>query len=103
MTETAYKNRDNIIRRSLLKSGQPLSTVEKAAITRVIADVGPLRVDSSAGSLIWWDGEYVNIRAGLIPEIRVREYDVKLTVFDAETPNGKAWGSFPMSVISWGD
>jgi len=103
-TETAYIGRANTIKRVLRRQGVDLSEDDRAAVTRVTANFGafcldtdvvadPIEYDSEAGT--------VAMQIGLVEGIAVGRYDLILTVFDAATPEGFAWGGFRVTVREW--
>lgn len=103
-TETAFVGRANTIKRVLRRQGSDLGDDDRLAVTRVTANFGAYCLDTDVGAdPITYDSDTgaVAMQIGLVPNIEPGRYDLTLTVFDAETPEGFAWGSFRVSVVEW--
>lgn len=102
--ENAYIGRANITRRYLRIDGQPLSLEDRQAVTKVQFRLGPHCVDSTVVEdpiNYYVEDGTVDIRIGLIPDIEEGTLTGKLIVYDAATPEGKAWGAFDVVVMPW--
>ena len=103
--EHAWIGRANTIRRVLRADSGDLDGDQQAAITRVVARVDGLCLDTDEASdpIEYADG-VVEIQLGLVPGITPGFKAVRLIVYDAETPEGKAWGEFRVRVHdAWED
>lgn len=101
--EKIYLQRGNRIRRELTRDGESLSSNDKSAISRVQAWINEsvcLDTDNADDPIEYADG-YVTIQGGLASGLVEGTYEVKLTVYDLENPEGLAWGSFQVEVVSW--
>ena len=100
--EQAWINRANTIRRVLRADSGDLDGDQQAAITRVVARVDGhcLDTDEAADPIEYSDGA-VEMQLGLVPGITPGFKTVRLVVYDAETPEGKAWGEFRVRVHAW--
>ena len=102
--EQAWINRANTIRRVLRDASGDLDRTQQAAITRVVARVDGHCLDTykAADPIEYSDGA-VEMQLGLVPGITPGFKTVRLSVYDAETPEGKAWGEFRVRVQKWED
>ena len=100
--EHAWINRANTIRRVLRAASNDLDDDQQAAITRVVAYVDGhcLDTDDVADPIEYADG-VVDMQLGLVQGITPGFKTVRLIVYDAETPEGKAWGEFRVRVHAW--
>lgn len=100
--EAAYVGRENRIRRTLRINGAELTQDQRDAVTRVVATWGSIALDTDVQSdpISYIDG-VVELQPGLATGIAEGEFDVKLTVFDAVSVQGRAWGHFVMDVWPW--
>jgi len=103
-TETAYIGRANSIKRVLQRAGEALDESSRLAITRVTAKFGTYCIDTDVGAdPIEYDSATgtVSMQIGLVTGIVEGQYNLKLTAFDAATPEGFAWGNVHVLVKSW--
>jgi hypothetical protein len=103
--EKAYIGRDNVTKRVLRIDGKELTSDEKLAVTRVVVNIGSHCLDTldSNEQNISYAGGVVSMTIGLIENIRPGKYVGKMTVYDNELANGKAWGSFNIEVYPWSE
>ena len=100
--EYAYIGRDNVIQRVLLVDEEELTSIQKAAITRVTVKIGSFCLDTDDGINIAYSDGVVTMTVGLIEDIRKGTYPADITVYDSSAVNGNAWGSFTVFVDDWG-
>ena len=100
--EQAWINHANTIRRVLRAASDDLDSTQQAAVTRVVARIGGTCIDTdvAADPIEYSDGA-VEMQLGLVPGITPGFKTVRLVVYDAETPEGKAWGEFRVRVHAW--
>jgi len=98
-TEFAWVGRANVIRRALTDEGEELSSSDQEAITKVAASFGDFCLDTdTTPDLAEYEDGVVSLVIGKTPGIVAGLYRVNLTVFDAATPEGYAWGKFNLIV-----
>jgi hypothetical protein len=101
-TITAYIGKENIVTITLKQDG---ATVEPDAITRAMFKFGEYCLDTSVLTdpiELNSNKTAINLQIGLLPGIVQGSYVGKLTIFDPEIVNGKAWGdSITVYVLPW--
>ena len=98
-TEFAWVGRANVIQRALTDGGVELSASDQEAITKVSAAFGDFCIDTeTTPDLVVYEDGVVSLVIGNTPGIVPGLYRVNLTVFDAVTPEGYAWGKFNLIV-----
>ena len=101
--ENVYIGRANIIRRELQVNGAEMTTQQKAAVTKVQVRIGTHCLDTTnIADPISYSGGVVEMQLGLIPDLAEADDEALMIVYDAVYTQGKAWGSFPVSIKAWG-
>lgn len=100
--EQAWIGHENVTRRILRAGGAELKPDQKAAITRVVAQIGShcLDTDEQADPIEYDDGT-VDMQIGLIEGINAGTKTVRMVAYSQDTPNGKAWGEFRVRIHEW--
>jgi len=101
-SEKIYIDRDNLIQRQLTKAGAELSQADKDAITEAQIYIGGICWKASVSDAVTVDDGYVILQLG--PEETLPDagtYTAYITIFDADTTDGYAWGSFKVDIEEW--
>jgi hypothetical protein len=101
--ETVYIGRANVIRRVLQANDADLTEVQQSAVTRVQFAFGTHCLDTANVSdpISYADG-VVEMQLGLVAGLEAAKNVVgRLIVYDAVTPEGKAWGSVTLQIVEW--
>ena len=98
----AYIGRDNEERLELLQDG---STVATSAVTRAVFRSSAFCIDTDEDPTIIYfdeDNTILCIKPGLIPDLTAGErHTCYITVWDALTDDGYAWGNVTVKVVAW--
>lgn len=106
ITETVYRNRDNIISLALkarTATGSDSLEQDISASTRMQLLIGQTLIDSqlSPGAFDWdtaGASGQLDLDIGMEKGLRLGTYRARLTIYDTTYPNGLVWGFFMLNV-----
>ena len=104
ITETIYKNRDNVNSLELRENG---SAVDISGTTRMVLTIGDVKIDSQyhSGSFDWSTNGasgQLDLTLGLLQKIinlRSATYLSKIRLYDANYTNGLEWAEFRAKIV----